>query len=201
MNSQLAALATIKNNYRKNAAILASLKTAIHAFVSDCYIALELGDIAQDIFGDARESVEKFIRAECPKAAEKLISVTDRMQENNDESRTSALTSCRRLLMDVADAVFPPSETDWKDRSGKMRKVGSENYKNRILAFIEQKIMTSETILSSEIEHLASRLDAVYQKNCKGVHTNVGLDEARLAVITTYLIIAEIAKLKNPINE
>jgi hypothetical protein len=48
-------------------------------------------------------------------------------------------------------------------------------------------------VVVSGLEHLAARLDAIYDKTCKGVHVDVSEQEARLAVIHTYLFIGEIA--------
>ena len=183
--------------YAQTKSLFISLKSAIHFYATDIFLAIELGDIAQDIFEEAREKVDIFVRVNCPKAAEKLITINERMKENLPESRSAALTSCRRLLMTVADSIFPPQATDWKDTKGKLRKVGPEEYKNRLLAFTENRIGSdsSFSILDSEIEHLSARLDAVYEKDSKGVHADVSADEARLAVIQTYLFIGEIARL------
>ena len=158
------------------------------------FIAIELGDIAQDIFEGARSAVDSFVRAHCPKAAEKLIAINERMSDKSGESRTAALTSCRRLLMTVADSMFPARDSEWMDGTGKSRKVGVEQYKNRLLAYLaEQESASSQEIILSGIEHLAARLDAVYEKTCKGVHVEVSEQEARLAVIHTYLFIGEVA--------
>jgi hypothetical protein len=90
--------------------------------------------------------------------------------------------------------VFPAREEDWKDNSGKSRKVGAEQYKNRLLAFLAETGKTgSRELVASELEHLAGRLDAIYEKTCKGVHVNVSEQEAALTVIHTYLFIGEIA--------
>ena len=188
---------TQKETYANNQSLFTSMKSAIHNYATEVYLAIELGDVAQDIFEDAREKVDVFIRVNCPKAAEQLIAINERMQENLPESRSAALTSCRRLLMTVADSIFPPQSEDWKDSKGKMRKVGTEEYKNRLLAFADNRTgsNSSNSILASEIEHLSARLDAVYEKVSKGVHTEVSPDEARLAVIQTYLFIGEIARL------
>jgi hypothetical protein len=192
-----------KDTYANNQSLFISMKSAIHNYATDVFLAIELGDVAQDIFEDAREKVDVFVRVNCPKAAEQLIAINERMQENLPESRSAALTSCRRLLMTVADAIFPPQPDDWKDSKGKLRKVGTEEYKNRLLAFADRRIdsNSSYSILTSEIEHLSARVDAVYEKVSKGVHTEVSTDEARLAVIQTYLFIGEIARLnKEPIK-
>jgi len=117
------------------------------------------------------------------------------MADNTEESRSAALTSCRRLLMDVADSVFPAQKDEWKDRGGKNRKVGIDQYKNRLLAYLANLGGSSGTytLLETELNHLASRLDIIYEKTCKGVHIDVTLEEARLSVIHTYLFIGEIA--------
>lgn len=183
-----------KTNYANSKSLLSSMKSAIHGYVTDTYLAIELGDVAESIFESAREQVDRFIRSNCPQAAEKVLVINERMQDGTAESLSSALTSCRRLLMDVADSVFP-AQKEWKDRQGNIRAVGNEQYKNRLLAYLSD-LSTSKgsfALLESELEHLASRLDVVYEKTCKGVHVDVTLEEARLTVIHTYLFLGELA--------
>jgi hypothetical protein len=195
METQLQFQNQQKKNYASSKALYSSMKAAIHNYATDTYLAVELGDVAEDIFEGARNLVDSFIRSHCPKAAEKVIAINERMNDRNPESLSAALTSCRRLLMDVADSVFPPREEDWKDRKGRARKVGGEQYKNRLLAFLSDLSESegSYSLLESELEHLAARLDIIYEKSCKGVHVDVTLDEAKLSVIHTYLFLGEIA--------
>lgn len=197
LQDQIAVLNTVKETYLNNVALFSSLKAGVHSYVTDTLIAIEFGDVAESIFDELRQDVDSFIRSHSPKAAEKLLAIAERMTEGNAEAYAEALTSCRRLLMTVADSVFPPSDNDWIDSSGKKRKVGADNYKNRLVAFIESQLTSnsSYTILETELEHLCSRLDAVYEKACKGVHTDVSAEEARLAIIEGYIVIGEIARL------
>ncbi len=183
-----------KEAFKKSKSLVVALRSAIHGYATDTHLAIELGDIAQDIFENARNDVDAFVRAHCPKAAEQLIAINERMADKSPESRTAALTTCRRLLMTVADSLFPPKE-GWTDGSGKKRKVGPEQYKNRLLAYLEEanRNRGSQEVVVSGLEHLAARLDAIYEKTCKGVHVDVTEQEARLAVIHTYLFIGEIA--------
>jgi hypothetical protein len=184
-----------KTIFNRHKAVAASLRAAIHSYATDTYLAIELGDIAQTIFETARNDVDTFIRAHCPKAAEQLIAINERMADQSTESRTAALTTCRRLLMTVADPLFAARNEDWIDGSGKARKVGPEQYKNRLLAYLSQTNArdSSQEVVVSGLEHLAARLDAIYEKTCKGVHVDVSEQEARLAVIHTYLFVGEIA--------
>ncbi|HHT9106908.1 MAG TPA: AbiTii domain-containing protein [Candidatus Wujingus californicus] len=191
-----------KKAYVQRQGLFASLKSGIHNYATDIYLAIELGDIAQDIFEEAREDVDTFVRTHCPKAAEQLVAINERLREDLVESRSVALTSCRRLLMTVADSLFPAQTEPYKDSKGKLRIVGQEEYKNRLLAYIDSRISSDSSIslISTEIEHLASRLDAVYEKGCKGVHADVSKEEARLAVIHTYLFVGELAKISSDKN-
>jgi hypothetical protein len=175
--------------------LVTSLRSSIHSYATDTYLAIELGDIAQDIFEKARESVDGFIRAHCPKAAEQLVAINERMSEDSSESRAAALLSCRRVLLTLADSLFQPQKEAWVDSGGTSRKVGLEQYKNRLLAYLDNRkgSDSSQEMIESGIVHLAARLDAIYDKNSKGVHVEVSNQEARLAVIHTYLFIGELA--------
>jgi len=192
-----------KKSYASSKTLYTSMKAAIHNYATDTYLALELGDVAEDIFESARNTVDTFVRSHCPKSAEKLVAINERMGDGTDESRSAALTSCRRLLMDVADSVFPATDEEWEDRKGQKRKVGTEQYKNRLLAYLSDlgESRSTYTLLESELEHLASRLDIIYEKTCKGVHIDVTQGEARLSVIHTYLFIGEVATYTMSMNE
>ena len=194
---QIQAINKVKKVYLQNVALYSALKAAVHSYVTDTLISLEFGDIAESIFDTLRQQVDTFIRSRSPKAAEKFLMIAERMAEGNTEACAEALTSCRRLLMTVADSLFPPSDSDWIDGTGKKRKVGIDNYKNRLLAFIESSIKSSTTraLIENDLEHLSKRLDAIYEKSCKGVHSDVTIEEARLTIIQAYIFIGELSRI------
>lgn len=185
---------TARRTYNESHALVVALRAAIHAYATDTYLAIEFGDVAQDIFEQARNDVDKFVRSYCPKAAEQIVAINERMRDKTNELRTAALTTCRRLLLSVADALFP-ARASWQDSKGRARKVGPEDYKNWLLAYLDEKQPSegSNEVISSGIEHLAARLDAIYSKTSKGVHVDVTEQESRLAVIHTYLFLGEVA--------
>jgi hypothetical protein len=173
------------------------MKASLHSYAVDSLIALELGDEAEDIFEAARTDVDAFIREHCPSAAQQLIAASERLRDDTAEGLSHALTSCRRLINNVADAVFPPQSEPYTDGRGKARKAGPDEYKNRLLAFIETRVTSGSTrsILQAQVNELAARVDSVNDKACKGVHDTVTPEEARLVVIHTYLLVAEVARL------
>ena len=91
--------------------------------------------------------------------------------------------------------VFPPRAEDYVDRRGTPRKVGGEEYKNRLMAFIESNTPSQSSLdmEAGQMERLAAWLDSVYEKTCKGVHVDVTPTEARLALIHTYMVVADVA--------
>lgn len=175
-------------------------RAMLHRWATDMLISLELGDAAEGIFESARASVDVFIAAHAPRAAEQLVALNESMRNGEGESLSHALTSCRRLLMNVADAMFPPRAEPYKDRKGKERTVGPEQYKNRLVAYLAERVESdgSLAILDADLGHLAARIDAVYEKACKGVHDEVDKAEAQLTVIHTYLFLAEVARHTAP---
>lgn len=195
-DSFMNALGNREKRLRDVTKLFHGLTSALHNYATETHLALEVGDIAEDIFEQARGSVDQFIRATCPESVEQLVAIHERMREGSDEALAQALTSCRRILAAVADAVFPPKDTPYEDATGTERRVGKEQYKNRLLAFIGDKVSSDSTksMLGADIEHLAARLDAVYEKACKGVHADVTAVEARLAIIETYIFLAEVAR-------
>jgi hypothetical protein len=197
INAVQAQMTKARDAYSSAAAEFSRMKSHLYRYAADTLVSLEFGDVAEDIFQGARNRADEFVRTNAPKAAEQLLAAEERMKDGSAESLSAALTSCRRVLCTIADAVFPASDQPYLDKGGKSRKVGSEQYLNRLLAYVETKTGSSSTrsILESQVEHLAARLEAVYEKACKGVHDDVTEDEARLVLIQTYLFIAEVARL------
>jgi len=100
-----------------------------------------------------------------------------------------------RALKSVADRVFSPQRTTYVDRSGTERAVGDAEYRNRLLAFVERSIASGSQrgVVSTELNLLAAKLEALSELGSKGVHSQVTVEEARTAVEQTYVFIGEIA--------
>lgn len=78
------------------------------------------------------------------------------------------------------------------------RDVGDAEYKNRLWAFAKLHVRREleEAFLSEdEVQGLCTSLDRIYEMQSKGVHADISRDEADLAVIRTYTLLAQLAKL------
>lgn len=175
------------------------MRGSIYTYAVDTLIAVELGDAAESVFESARLEVDKFVREKVPRGAEQLVAANDRMRDGTNEGRAAALMACRRFLVSVADAVFPSRSEPHIDSKGRQRKVGPDEYKNRLLAFLESRSSSSHTdavLVSSQLDLLAARFDALNELVCKGVHAEVTVEEARLAIIETYIVVAEVCRVR-----
>ncbi len=193
---------TVRQSINNASKRLASRRTTIYQYALRKHYELKFSGIADDIFARIRERVDATIGSTVPDAVQKMSAVYDNLRSENPENWSNAVHSCRRILQDLADAVFPAKdEIRTKVVSGKQIqiKLGSENYINRIVAYAED-VSSSERfngIVGSHLEFLGDRLDAVFQATQKGSHkTIVSREEAERYVVYTYLLVGDILSLR-----
>jgi hypothetical protein len=178
---------------------LASRRAMIYQYASRRHYELKFSGIAQNIFSLIRESVDRNIGQFVPEALQKFASVHDNLRSTNPENWANAVHSCRRILQDLADALFPPQEKDGVTKSGKPIKLGPGNYINRLMCFVEAKSDSDRfaDLVGSHLSFLGDRLDAVFEATQKGSHTSVTREEANRYVVYAYMLIGDILFLCN----
>ena len=180
---------------------LASRRSFIYQYVLQKYLELEYSNIADDIFANIREKVEKKIGKLVPESIKRFNAVYDNLKTENTEDWSNAVHSCRRILEDLANAVYPPTEDKKIEIEGnkKIIKLDRTHYMNRIMEFIVEvsKSKSLTSIIGSQVKFLEDRLYSTYEASNKGTHsTIVSKDEANRIVLYTYLLIGDILSLK-----
>ncbi|NTG98913.1 hypothetical protein G6L95_06645 [Agrobacterium rhizogenes] len=178
---------------------LAARRGFVHSYVSGRYYELKFSNVAGDIFSRIRESVDTDIGAVVPSAIQKFSAIYENLTSDNAEDWSNAVHSCRRLLQDLADALFPggPDRT----KGSKTIKMGADNYINRLIAFVEDKSDSDRfnAIVGSSLGFMGDRLDAVFQAAQKGSHSTItSREEADRYVLYTYMILGDIISLSKP---
>ncbi|MCI5165444.1 MAG: hypothetical protein D3903_04980 [Candidatus Electrothrix sp. GM3_4] len=134
-----------------------------------------------------------------PDSKEKFYSVYSNLESNNPEDWANAVHSCRRILQALADKLYPPQNGKTvKKPGGKAIKIGKDDYKNRIVLYVEDKSESKrfQEIVGSHLKYLGERLDAVYEATNKGSHGEMSCrEEAERYIIFTYLLIGDILSL------
>jgi hypothetical protein len=190
------AIRTSSNTARKR---LASRRSFLHGYALQKNHELKFSGIAGDIFSRTRERVDARIGEHVPAAVQKMAAVYENLCSENSEDWSNAVHSCRRILQDLADAVYPAREDKIVESGGRQRtiRLGPDNYVNRIVAFLEEKTDSErfQAIVGSHLSFMGERLDAVFQAAQKGSHSVVGKDEADRYVVYTYLLVGDVLSL------
>ena len=173
------------------------LKTGIHNYVTEVNIALSVGEKAEDLFEDTRIAADRFIREHCPRVGEELLAISDKLDYYNPDSFSEAMLAVRKILAAVADAVVPVQEEQYRDRKGKERQIGPDQYLNRIFSYLEQNAKSDPllSMIEAEMTYIFAKADHPADK-LHGLYEPVSRDDVELAIIHMYLIVAEIAKIR-----
>lgn len=178
--------------------ILSTSKTLIYRYAFNIYYELKFSNLTETIWSSFKEKTDKLISDIVPDEIKKLSAIYDNLNDTNPEKWSGALTSCRRMLKSIADILYPPKEEPIL-KDGKKIKLGNEEYINRLMCYVEENSSseTSEKITNSNLAYIGTRLDAINQKVCKGVHYNVNKDEAERCFMYTFLVIGDILSIAN----
>lgn len=192
-----------RNTLRTNAAQaqrrLSSRRSFVYSYVLRRHYELKFSGIADDIFSRVREKVDSAIGEKVPDAVQKLTAAYENLQSENPEDWSNAVHSCRRLLQDLANAVYPARADVTRTIHGREQtvKLGVDNYINRLIAFIEEQAQSErfEHIVGSHLSFIGERLDSVFKAAQKGSHATVTREEADRFVVYTYLVTGDILSL------
>jgi len=192
---------TIRSSIAETAQRLASRRGLIYSYVLRKHYELKFSGIANDIFTRVRQRVDSEIGEYVPDALQKLAAVYDSLLSENPENWSNAVHSCRRILQDLADSLFPASDDERVvEVDGKTRKIklGRDQYINRLMAFVQDSAESErfEEIVGSNLGFLGDRLDSAFRASQKGSHDKiVSREEADRYVVYTYLIVGDILTL------
>jgi hypothetical protein len=184
---------------------IAGRRMFIYDYVSTVYHELKFSNISNDIFTRIRHKVDKNIGSIVPESIKKFAAVYENLHSDNTEDWSNAVHSCRRILQDTADVLYPPCSDKNIDVNGKNRtiKLGPDNYINRLMAYVEENASSTrfQEIVGSHLEYLGERLDSIFKAAQKGSHDVISSqDEADRYVIYTYLVVGDILTLKESVE-
>jgi hypothetical protein len=179
---------------------LASRRSMVYHYVLRKYLELRYSNIAEDIFSKIQEKVYEKISEIIPDSVKKFNAVYDNLSSENSENWSNAVHSCRRILKDLANAIYPPTESIQKKVNGKEKPIqlDEDHYINRIIEFISRKSesKTYKKIVGSHLKLIEDRLKSILGGSHKGTHKDiVDRDEANRIVVYTYLLIGDILAL------
>ncbi|MGV9869642.1 hypothetical protein [Rhodococcus koreensis] len=164
---------------------------------------LEFTNVNERIFERFRSRVDEVLAEQVPDVLDQFSAVHRRLREaaqrdpemsSSEEDLAQAAVTCRRILKSVADHLLP-GKAKAKSESG--HSLGDEAYRNRIFEYIKQRVAsgTVAETLQATVETAYTRFTALDQLANKGLHASIGLYEAELCAISTYLVAGELLTL------
>jgi hypothetical protein len=187
-------IVAIIKKYEKRIGIV---KGKIYDYTLKIYNQLTYSNTVEDIFTEKRKIVDVKLLNLCPETIRKFSSIFLNMDSNNPEDWANAVHTCRRILKEVADNLYPPKpESIFIGK--KEIKLGEEQYVNRLIQYIESKSKSStyNAVVGSNLSYIGNRIDSVNNAACKGTHDKINLNEAKSYVIYTYLLLGDILNLE-----
>lgn len=152
------------------------------------------------IFERFRADVDGLLAAGAPALLDQFNAVHRRLRdaasnpsEPVGEELAQATTSCRRILKAVADHVLPGVHGAESEDG---HSLDDQAYRNRVHQFVKDLSGGSAAeAVEASFGGLVERFSAMDQLASKGVHADVGLAEAELCAINTYVVAGELLRL------
>jgi len=182
---------------RLSADILERIRFRVYSYLCRVESELKFSSVANDIMERYRQRVDEHLAEVASDVLEQFTAAYRRMNEGGVESRSHALTSCRRILKAIADAVYPARSDPVTDRSGQPRDVSDDKYINRLWLFIDDHAAGSTVANSmhATLSEVGARIDRLNELANKGVHSEVTADEVEWCVVQTYILTGEVLRL------
>lgn len=179
-----------KNNER-----ITKVVGCLYDYMLNIRNSIVYGDFVETTFEEYKDGVDNTLASKCPEAIKRLSSAYENISSDNPQSWNNALHSCRRLIEDLADALYPPRESVFD--GGKEIVLSKEKYKNRLVQYIKEnaKSKTMRDIVVSSLEKICKELDSIYDSTNKGSHDDLTKEEAVRYLIHVYLLASDIINL------
>jgi hypothetical protein len=180
-----------------NDAMLARVRTRVADYLSQVERQIAFGQVNADIWERNRAFVDAELAKVAPDALEQFQAAYRRQAENESEARSHALTSCRRVLKSLADALYPATDALVPGADGKSRPMTDDRFVSRLIQFVTDAAPgKTGQVMTAEIQDFGTRLAALNELSSKGVHSKVTQAEVDLSLIRTYLIAGDLLRLR-----
>ena len=177
--------------------VLVAVRNELHQYAVQVYHALSFGESTSELFDSARQAIDPLLLQVNPDLTKKLDYAMHSLGGDEDEAISAAMNSLRRLIVSLAEAIFPPTEETRPNPSGgDPIKLGSEKYLNRIKAFIDDHCDSA-----SRKRRLKQSAANINERLSSGVHSEIGRDEAKYLLLSTYIFCGEVAQLQGTSGE
>jgi hypothetical protein len=186
--------AALRLRIRADHTVLERVRTRCHEYASRMESQINAQKGNTEFLSDVQATVNNYFASRSPDTFNKLLKASQLATSKSQEDHALLLTAVRRALSAVSDYFYPPVDDEVACNDGQRRKMGPEQYLNRLEEYCTQLLdkSTADTLVKAELHHLvlfARRLNDIASK---GVHAAVRPEEARQGLVGLYMFLANI---------
>ena len=186
----------MESKVKHNKTLLSKIRNSVYNYVLNINLQLKFESITESVFQNTKEVVDKKLATICPEAMKKFLAAYDRLKSNNSEEWSQALSSCRNILKDFADYIFPAQSKPVTLSDSSEVMVTDDKYKNRLLAFIDKELKGNKRrLLLARAADLSNRIHCLNDMLSQGTHEELELTDVNMCVIDTYLLIGSLISI------
>ena len=189
LREQRGAIVSLSSQSMIMAGVVVRVAGLIHEFVTRVHLELQFSDAQAEMFETARQDVDARLALLGGDALTKISSINERFRAGDPESVSHAMTTARRLIDSIADAVFPGRAESYAIGKEEFS-VDNSKVLNRINAFLHQSGASE-----GRRSRIRRTLGDIYGWVSKGVHDEVDVEEARFVFLLTYATLGEVVSL------
>ncbi|MCK1619159.1 hypothetical protein IVA96_21725 [Bradyrhizobium sp. 159] len=187
VHKRLAGLHTIK----------ARLKTCCLNYALEVGRQLDAGRQQDNFLHSVQAEVHNYFKGRFDDVVQKLIKASQLATSKDGEDCALVLTEVRRAMKAAADLFWPvTSEEPVTCADGQQRKLGDQQYLNRLQEFTRVKLRNSSArdLLIAELDHLDFFFRRLNDLASKGVHAEVTVAEARQGLVGLFFFLSNLIR-------
>ncbi|AJA60649.1 MULTISPECIES: hypothetical protein [Bradyrhizobium] len=187
VRTRLAGLYTVK----------ARLKTRCFNYALEIERQFDAGRQQDNFLHSVQAEVHNYFRGRSDYVVQKLIKASQLAASKDGEDCALVLTEVRRAMKAAADLFWPVTgEEPVKCSDGQERKLGDQQYLNRLQEFARVKLRNSSArdLLLAELDHLDVFFRRLNDLASKGVHAEVTVAEARQGLVGLYFFLSNLIR-------
>ncbi|MFE4195394.1 hypothetical protein ACFRJ9_06000 [Paenarthrobacter sp. NPDC056912] len=177
--------------------ILERIRQDVYNYLLQTETSLHSGKPSSSVFERGLEYVRASLAEYAPAALEKFAAAEASLAAGTPEDLTHALTSTRRMIKDLADALYPPTGQTIIGEDRIERVMNDDAYRNRLIQFAKEMLGNSLSgkVLGETLASYGKRISNLDSMANKGVHSDVTASEAEQCVIWTFMLAADLLRI------
>lgn len=185
---------SLMSNITFNTKLLSKIRTKVYSWVVNIYYQFRFGEITESLFQRIKGNVDTSLMEVCPDTLKQFVAAYERLDSDNPEEWSQAMSTCRNILQDFTGILFPPQREKYTLRDGSQIQVTEDKYKNRLIAYLDSLDLgrRDNNLLRARIDELITKVHALNDMLSKGTHEGINNFQVNICVIETYFLISSL---------